>query len=254
MMVVKWGKLMTLLTQDQLLDGKVTLAQPAEGYRAAIDPVFLAAAVAVKAGQRVLDVGCGVGAASLCLAARVAACRVVGMEIQPALLSLAWDNAATNGVDDRVHFIQGDLSDPPAAVVAGGFDHVMTNPPYMDNGTHSPHEGKAAANHEGELSLNDWVRNCLALLAHKGTLTMIHRADRLDDLMAALQGRAGDIAVWPLWPKRGRPAKRILVRARKGVRSPTQLLAGMVLHGDDGRYTPAAETVLRLGGGIEWAL
>lgn len=254
MMVVKRGKLMTVLTQDQLLGGKVTLAQPADGYRAAIDPVFLAAAVSVRPGQRVLDVGCGVGAAALCLAARVAACRVVGMEFQPDLLALAWDNAASNGVDDRVHFIQGDLADPPAALVSGGFDHVMTNPPYMDNGTLSPHEGKAAANHEADLPLSDWVRNCLALLAHKGTLTMVHRADRLDDILAALHGRAGDIAVMPLWPKRGRPAKRVLVRARKGVRSPTQLLAGMVLHGDDGHYTPAAETVLRLGGGVEWAI
>jgi tRNA1(Val) A37 N6-methylase TrmN6 len=231
----------------------VRLRQPANGARVAIDPVFLAAAVPAEGKEIVLDVGAGSGAASLCLAARVAQCRVTGLELQRDLVRLAGDNAELNGMSGRVSMIAGDLLEPPPRLSPGLFDHVMANPPYVERGRGTPSmsPAKAAATIEGGADLGDWVRFALAMVRGQGTVSLIHRADRIDALLGHLAGRAGDIVVFPLWPAEGRAASRILVRARKQVATPSRLMPGLVLHGADGRFTAAAEAVLRGGAGLE---
>ena len=104
---------------------------------------------------------------------------------------------------------------------------------------------------EGGANLGDWVRFALAMVRGKGSVSFVHRADRIDGLLAHLAGRAGEITIFPLWPMAGRAASRILVRARKQVAAPARLLPGLILHEPDGRFTPAAEAVLRDGGGLE---
>jgi len=197
----------------------------------------------------VLDIGCGSGAAALCLAARVSQCRVVGLELQSDLARLAAENAALNGMADRIAIIAGDLLRPSAGLRAGMFDHVIANPPYIARGRGTPatDQAKAAATIEGEAGLADWVRFGLAMLRPKGSLTFVHRADRIDALLGLLADRAGEVTVLPLWPAAGRAAGRILVRARKQVAAPARLLPGLVLHEPDGRFTAAAEAVLRGG-------
>jgi len=242
------------LTEGGLLGGRVRLVQQAGGYRVAIDPVFLAAAVPAATGDHVLDVGAGVGAASLSLATRVLGVRVSGLELQRALIRLANDNAGLNGMKDRVTIMEGDLLRPPPRLAPGGFDHVMANPPYLDptRTSVSPEPGKAAATAEGEADLGAWIAFCLTMVRAKGSVTMIHRADRLDAVLAALYRKAGEIVVYPLWPMSdGRPAKRVIVRARKGVSTPTRLAAGLVLHRPDGGYTDQANAVLRHGVHLE---
>lgn len=243
---------MDSISEDTLLGGRLRLRQPRDGYRAAIDPVFLAAAVPATAGDVVLDIGSGVGAASLCLAARVEGCRVFGLEMQGALVGLARENAELNGMSGRVEPLIGRLEQPPPRLAPGSFHHVMTNPPFQEagTGTASPIPGKALANQEGSVDLQAWMRFAINMLRPKGSLVVVYRADRLDDLLAALQGKIGEIVILPLWPKAGRPAKRILLRARKGIASPLCLLPGLILHEEDGRYTPKAEAVLRHGGGL----
>lgn len=234
------------ITEDALLGGRVRLRQPAEGYRAAIDPVFLAAAVPVQDGQIVLDVGIGVGAATLCLLARVPNCRVFGIELQPQLAALARDNVQLNGQAGRADVLTGNLLAPPPRLAPGSFHHVMTNPPFL-NGERSsapPDASKATANVEGDADLNAWLRFCINMLRPKGTLTIVHRADRLDELLAALRGKVGEVSLLPLWPKAGRPARRIVLRARKGVAAPLELRPGLVLHEADGNYTVGAKAVL----------
>jgi tRNA1(Val) A37 N6-methylase TrmN6 len=235
------------VSDDALLGGRVRLYQPLHGYRVAIDPVLLAAAVTAAAEDKVLDIGCGVGAASLCLAARVPGCRIVGMDYQHDLIGLAAENVARNGVGDRVEMIEGDLLHAPASLQPGSFTQVMANPPFLEaaKASASPVAAKAAANVEGEAALADWLRFALAMLKDRGTLTLIHRADRLGDVLAALAGRAGAITVFPLWPGAGKPAGRILLQARKGNAAPLRLLPGLVLHEADGRNTETAEAVLR---------
>lgn len=239
------------ISEDRLLDGRVLLRQPEQGYRAAIDPVLMAAAVTASDGEMVLDLGSGVGAASLCLATRIAGCRVFGLEMQAPLVALARQNIDINGFGGRVESLIGTLQMPPPRLAPGSFHHVMTNPPFHPaEGTASPNAGKDAANREGEIDLASWMRFAVNMLRPKGSLTVIHRADRLDELLAALHRKVGEIVVIPLWPKAGRPAKRILLRARKGIATPLTLSAGLVLHEEDGRYTRAAEDILRRGAGL----
>jgi len=242
-------------TADSLLGGKIVFYQPAEGYRTAIDPVMLAAAVPARSGDRVLDLGAGAGAAALCLAKRVPDCKVTGLEIDPALVSLARTNAAENGFSERLAFVVGNVAAPPAELRRESFDAVMTNPPYRaeGSGTPSPDAGKQRANEEGEADLRLWLATALDLLKPKGTLVLVHRADRVDELLTLLSGKAGEIAILPLWPKAGKPAKRLVVRARKGIKSGTTMLPGLVLHEADGKYTRAAEAVLRDGAGLTLA-
>lgn len=237
---------------DTLLDGRVRLHQPESGYRAAIDPVLLAAFTAAVPGDRVLDVGTGTGAAALCLAARVPGATIIGLEKRAEAADFARRNVAVNEVAGRVTILDGDLLDPPPGLAPDfapvGFDRVMMNPPYLRAGAASPPPDpwKAAANVEGEAGLVDWLRFAAAMLKSSGTLTLVHRADRLDEILAALHGaRFGSLTLVPLWPKAGEDARRILLSARKGGRSPARLTAGLILHGADGSYTDAAQRILR---------
>ena len=242
------------LTEDSLLGGRVRFDQPASGYRVAIDPVLLAAAVPAAAGETVLDAGAGTGAASLCLAARVPTCRIVGLEVQRPLQRLASHNVLRNDLGRRVEVIAGDLSRPPPRLAGTIFDHVMTNPPHhaAATATASPNPERARAHLEHQLDLADWLANCLRMLGPGGVLTLIHRADRLADTLAILRAPLGDLVVFPLWPRSGnRPAKRILVQGRKGSRGPLRLARGLVLHEDDGRFSAAAEAVLRHAEALE---
>ncbi|MGH6899251.1 MAG: tRNA1(Val) (adenine(37)-N6)-methyltransferase [Geminicoccaceae bacterium] len=242
------------LTDDHLLGGRLRFSQPAHGYRVAIDPVLLAAAVTPLPYHRVLDAGAGTGAASLCLAARVPECRILGLEIQRNLHRIASHNVTRNEFDRRVEMIQGDLQRPPPRFSGASFDHVMSNPPHLaaDQARSSPDRERALAHAETSMDLAGWLAACLRMLKPDGCLTLIHRADRLDQLLAALLNRAGDVIVFPLWPvAAGRPAKRVLIQARKGARGPLRLAPGLVLHNRDGSFSEAAEGVLRAGRALD---
>jgi len=237
---------------DTLLGGRIKLRQPQHGYRVAIDPVLLAASVPAAATGSLLDAGTGVGAAALCFAHRVPGARVVGLELQAELARLGRDNVALNGMEDRVSINTGNILDPPSDLVAGEWDHVIANPPYLELGRAepSPDEAKAAANVEGVAKLADWIDFALRMARPKGGVTFIHRADRLDELLSLLRERAGGIVLFPLWPSAGRAAKRVIVRARPGVRTPMRIAPGLVLHEVAGGYTAEAQAVLRDGAAL----
>lgn len=238
------------LSEDALLGGKIRFFQPERGYRVAVDPIFLAAAVPVQPGEQVLDVGAGTGAAMLCLAARVGDCRLVGIELQRELLRIANTNIEANGFDKRIEMIAGDLATLPPRLMAASFDHVMTNPPFLtgEGATPPPLRQRADAHVESRLDLAGWMKSCLLMLKNGGCVTLIHRADRLGEILSALDGKAGDMVVYPLWPKAdGRPAKRVLIQGWKGAKGPLKLAQGLVVHEADGRYSQAATAVLRGG-------
>ena len=206
-------------TRDGFLDGRLALWQPRDGYRAATDPVLLAAFVPARPGERVLELGCGTGAAALCLAARVGGLELHGLELQPAYAALARRNAEDNRLALTVH--EGDLRRPPAALRALAFDHVLANPPFHPKGaTGAADPGRDAAHREGEAGLADWIDAGLRRLRPGGRLVLIHRTARLGAILAGLEGRAGAVELLPLAGREGRPAERVLVRARKGRRAP----------------------------------
>jgi tRNA1(Val) A37 N6-methylase TrmN6 len=242
------------LTRDVFLDGRVAVWQPVSGYRAATDPVLLAAAVAAKSGDSVLELGCGVGVASMCLAARVPGVVLIGVERQPEYADLARRNAG-----DAMDVVTADLTALPAALRQQSFDHVIANPPYYPAGGGTPARdaGREGALRE-ETPLARWTDAAARRLKPKGWLTMIHATDRVPDLLAALAPDFGAIALRPLAPRQGRAAPRVLVRARKGARAPFSLLAPLILHdgpahvadGDD--FTAFAYAVLRDAAAIPW--
>jgi len=236
------------LTEDRLLGGRIVFHQPRTGYRAAIDPIFLAAAVPARSGERVLELGIGTGAAALCLGTRVPGTRITGIDRDRAAVRIAGHNIVHNRMQGSVEAIIGDIAGPPPPrLLPGAYDHVMANPPYLpeERSDRSPDPRRAAANVESEAALPTWVAFAAAMLRPKGTLTIIQRADRVGELLALLQERLGGLVVFPLWPRADRPASRIIVQGRKGIAAPLTVVPGLVLHGTQDKYTATAEAVLR---------
>ena len=235
---------MNAVTEDTLLGGRVKIRQPENGYRVALDPVLLAAAVAATDGNRVVDAGCGSGAAMFCLAVRVAGVDVTGLEIQPALADLAQQGIALNGLGARARVMVGDLALLSDIVCAHPFDIVMTNPPFVADGTAPPNASVATAHRESGLGLAAWVGQCLKLVGAGGRLVVIHRADRISELLAALRPDCGDIRIMPVAPRAREPAKRVIVDAGKGRKSLDTLRPALILHEADGRFTAEAQAIL----------
>ncbi|MDE1152128.1 MAG: methyltransferase [Micavibrio sp.] len=250
---------MSDLTYDALMDttllnGRVKLLQPKIGFHASIDTVFLAAAVPLKKGMQLLDVGCGVGSAGLCVLARAAdmslhGISLSGLDAQEDLVNIASRNAALNHDAKHSSFFAGNLLHEKL-LPDNAFDTVMMNPPYQEAGTHTPSPEKIKAMSHGEdasgAALTDWVKYAHRKLTSGGALIMIHRADRLDDIIAALVGRRwfGSLVVQPLMSRTGDDAKRVIVTARKERYSPMMLKSGFIIHEADGSYTAAAKAVL----------
>lgn len=232
-----------------VLDKKVRLLQPADGFRTSLDSVMLAAACPAGAGERVLDMGCGVGGVSFCLLQRVPECHITGIDIQNLCIELANQNKSLNNNTERCGFICGDVCGYDVENPAARFDHVICNPPYLEAGAHtqSPHEGKAVALGHEDASLQDWLDAGFRNLKSGGTFTIIHRADMTDKIIMGLGKRFGAIEIIPLWPRAGEAAKRVIIRAIKDRKTPATLYPGLVLHEADGNYTSATENILRGG-------
>ena len=213
------------------------LEQPAEGLRAAIDAVLLAAAIPARAPEAVLELGCGTGAALLCLAARVPGLALHGVELDAGLAEIARRNAEGLGASIVAGDIRGALPE---------CRHAFANPPYWPGGSASPIALRRNAAHEAEAGLEDWAGALARGLVHRGMASMILPAARFGQAAAALRGAGcGSLTMLPLWPRAGVAAKRVILQAIKGGRGPDRLLSGLVLHEADGSFTAAAEAVLR---------
>jgi tRNA1(Val) A37 N6-methylase TrmN6 len=229
----------------QVLDRRVRLLHPADGFRTSMDSVLLAAACPVQDKDVILDLGCGVGGAGLCVLERVPGVVLRGVDIEALHIELAGQNAQLNSMEDRAEFKMADIRDYRGALC----DHVICNPPYLDAGQYIPSPTKqkvvALYHTDDAVSVQDWVDAGFHNLKDGGSFAMIHRADRSDKIIAALGKRFGAVEIIPLWPRAGEPAKRVIIRALKGRRSPAILHPGIVLHEADGRYTSVADAILR---------
>jgi len=242
------------LTDDAFLGGRLHLWQPKHGYRAATDPVLLAACCPARAGQSVLDLGCGAGAASLCLAVRVPGLVHSGLELQADYAELARRNAARAGVALTV--VEGSVQDMPKSLRVD-FDHVITNPPYYRPvGTPAADPGRNLALRE-DVSIVDWITAAKRRVAPLGWLTLIVRADRLADVLVGLGNSMGSVTILPVAARTGREAGRVVMRTRKGGRAGLRLLAPLILHegdvhpGDRDNHSPQAAAIFRRGEGLD---
>ena len=156
--------------------------------------------------MRVLDVGAGVGVAGLCLLARVPGVELTAVEIDARLCALAAENAARNGFGDKFRVVNADVTAPGKSLRAAGllsesYDQVIANPPFHAEGRvrAAPDRGRATAHVMDQGGLAAWVRFFAAMAAPKALLTLIHRPDCLGELLPLLEGRFGDVAVFPLF-------------------------------------------------------
>ena len=244
------------LTCDDFLGGKVRAWQPRKGYRAGVDPVLLAASVQAKPGQSVLELGCGVGVASLCLAARVPGLALTGVELQPDYADLARRNALQNEAPFDV--VTADLRTLPADLRQLRFDHVIMNPPYFDRtaGTAAANQGRDTAL-GGDTPLADWLDIGARRLGPRGYLTLIQRIERLPEVLTALAGRLGSVIVRPIAGRESRAPELFLLQARQEGRAPFRMATPLVMHsgaihaGDVESYTDSVRDILRNGAALD---
>ena len=240
--------------EDLLLGGRVRLSQPGRGYRAGMDAALLAAACDAGPGERVLDLGCGPGAVMLAAALRRPRTLFVGVERDPEALALVQGNIASNGLQDRVQALGADIASGFAGLGLDAFDSALCNPPFFDDpaSLRGPSPSRRGA-YMAEDGLGAWIGFLLNAVRQGGAITLIHRADRLDDILQLLSDKAGSIRIRPIHPFEDQPAKRVLVRAIKSGKAPLALLPALILHDRSGaKHTPAAEAIFRGDAALDW--
>src|ERR1043166_8595713 len=233
------------VTKDKLLGGRVTIHQPRKGYRVAIDPVLLAAAVKCRPDMSILDLGIGTGAVSLCLKAREPSCRVTGLDNNPEYLALARASFAENGMEAQL--IEGDLEAPPAALPEASFDTVVANPPYYDEKAYSasPNKGKSGA-HAAVASFASWAAAARRFLRKNGNFYVIFPAANEKSFVLTLEAHFSEISLIRLIPKAETPPKRLIAIAtsQKATRTAVREGGSLTLHLPTGNYTPEAHGIL----------
>lgn len=243
------------VVENGLLDGQVRLLQPARGYRAGMDAALLAAACPVAHGERLIEAGCGAGAVLMQIAARRPDVALVGVERDPDAVALAARNATLNGQADRVRILPGDIAAGFRSFDLPVFDWAVSNPPFFDDpgALRAPAPGKTGA-WMADDGLAAWLTFLSKSVREGGRIVLIHRADRLAEILSGLSPKAGSFEVRPVHSYAEEPAKRVLVRAVKTGKAPLRLLPPLILHDRSGaKHTAEAEAILRGASALPWA-
>jgi tRNA1(Val) A37 N6-methylase TrmN6 len=239
---------------DDLLGHRLKVRQPRRGYRAGLDAALLASSIEIAPGERGLEAGCGVGAALLQVAARCPDAQLVGIERDPQALELAVGNIGTNQLGDRVTVMPGNVAERFSGFGQAPFDVAFANPPFFDDPSslRAPDPSRRGA-WIADDGLEAWCGFLLKAVREGGRVTLVHRADRLADLLSLLAPKAGSFRIRPVHPFADAPAKRVLIRAVKTGKAPLVLLPPVVLRerGSD-RDRPEIEALLRGEVALGW--
>ena len=214
------------------------------------DSVLLSAFVSLRGGAAVFDLGAGCGTLGLLLGASYPDCRVEGIELQPAAVAAAREIIRQNGMEGRVSVIEGDLRQLDR-LPAKKYDAVVSNPPYfpVGSGARAPADSRALSRMELCCTLEDVSRAASRLLRSGGSFFLVHRPERLCDLMAALRACR-------LEPKRlrlvrdrpGAPPSLVLLESRKDGKCGLSIGPDLLLHGEDGAESEEYRRIYHLGG------
>jgi tRNA1(Val) A37 N6-methylase TrmN6 len=243
------------IEENRVLGARIRLLQPERGYRAGLDAALLAAACDATAGEQVIEAGCGVGAALLAAATRRPEALFVGVERDPQALDLVRRNTALNDLDARVRSEPGDVAKGFRALGLGAFDLAMSNPPFFDDpgALRGPAPARKGA-YLADAGLETWCVFLSKAVREGGRIHIIHRADRLADILAGLGPKCGSFRIRPIHPFADQPAKRVLVRAIKTGKAPLMLLPPLVLHDRSGaKHTAETEAILRGEAELGWS-
>ena len=246
-------------TEDAFLGGQLRLRQPKAGHRAGHDAMLLAAATPARSGDRVVDLGAGVGAAGLAVARRVGGVELVLVEIDLDLAGLARGNAAANAIAAEV--VAMDVTSGAEVFAAAGLpadsvDIVLMNPPFNDFVRHraSPDRGREIAHVAGAATLASWIHAGRRILKSGGVLTLIWRADGLAEVLAALDRGFGSLKILPVHGAAATPAIRVLICATKGGKAPTQIHAALMLNDESAMPNKQVQELLAGKGVLPLAL
>jgi len=233
-----------------LLNGRVKLSQSVDGLRASMDSVLLAHALSARTGETVLDMGCGSGAVGLCVNERLKDLNlnIYGVDVQDEMIDLALQNAIDNGIADRSVYKIGDIQNKHL-FKAEAFDHIVMNPPYYKQGERliSPDQAREKA-YTGDLNI--WLSSALHWVRQGGSVCLIHRADKLGDILPVAQGRFGAIEIWPVHSAPTEPAIRVIIRMIRNRKTPLKLHSAIVLFDEQGQETSVSKSILRDGAGL----
>lgn len=230
---------MVEFTEDRILGGKIKLFQPKDGYRVAIDPIILASFINPQPGQKILDVGCGVGTISLILKMKETLSEVTAVDIDEKMCEICQRNSEANSL--KIEIIN--LGIESSALEHRLFDQIATNPPFFEKKSARISRSKELANFE-TIDLVDWIAFCFKRLKNGGIFSIIHRASRLGDILRILKNLAGAVQITPIFPKNNCEASRVVVCAKKSCRSETKILPGIVVHNDNCSYSDVVCKIL----------
>jgi tRNA1Val (adenine37-N6)-methyltransferase len=234
-------------TRDTILDGRITLIQPAHGYRFSIEAILLGRFARANARERVLELGAGCGVVSIMIAALHRPREVVAIEIQPPLAATIARSAALNGLKS-VNAVCADLRDRKVAgVEPAGFDLIVANPPFRAAaaGRENPDHSRRVARGESAAGLEDFVAAARRYGRRGARVAFVFTARRSAELISAMRSKQ-------LEPKRIRfvhpriamPASVMLLEARVGGGVEVTIEPPLILYDRPGIYSAEARAIL----------
>ena len=239
--------------EDLQLNG-LKILQKKEAFRFGVDAVLLSHFVRVKKKQRVLDMGTGTGILPILLAAKTEAAWITGLEIQPEIAAMAKRSIDGNGLENRVEIISGDIKRVTSLLGAATYDVVVTNPPYTraGGGLKNPEESKAIARHELFCTLEDVLRSGAQMLKPQGEFYMVHRPDRLTDILEGMRKMKMEPKLLQMvCPREGEAPSLILVKGIRNGKPGLKILPQLLIYDKEGRYTKETRLIYSENEGIK---